>query len=123
MSEQDGSRFIPVPDIEAEIHYLSTANGGRQGYVLSGYRGQFFYDGHDWDARQSFIGKSQVEPGETVTVELTFLSPEEHVGKVVVGTMFLVREGAKTVGYGKVTKLLNLLANATRIAGDSSPKE
>jgi translation elongation factor EF-Tu-like GTPase len=119
MPGNDGGRSIPLPDIEAEIHYLSTDNGGRKGYVASDYRGQFFYDGHDWDARQYFIGKSQVEPGETVNAQLAFLSPHEHVGKVAVGTMFLVREGAKTVGYGKVTRLLNLLANANRMGEDS----
>lgn len=123
MLKSDGGRPMPLPDIEAEIHYLSAANGGRKGYVVSGYRGQFFYDGHDWDARQSFIGRSQVEPGETVTAELNFLSPEAHVGKIAAGTTFLVREGQKTVGYGKVTKLLNLLANTKRMAGDADSAE
>lgn len=101
-----------LPDIEAEISYLSTENGGRKNFIASDYRGQFFYDGHDWDARQYFIGRTQVEPGETVTAHLIFLSPREHAGRVIVGTMFLVREGTKTVGYGKVTKVLNLQAHA-----------
>lgn len=101
-----------LPDIQAEITYLSTANGGREGYLLSGYRGQFHYAGHDWDAPQYFVDRERVEPGESVVANLYFLSPREHVDKVVVGTIFLVREGLKTVGYGKVTELLNLAAHA-----------
>ena len=34
-------------EIEAEIRYLTTAEGGRQTGPFSGYRGQFFYEGDD----------------------------------------------------------------------------
>jgi translation elongation factor EF-Tu-like GTPase len=107
--------LTPEPDIEAEVTYLSTENGGRQGSISSGYRGQFHYEGHDWDAPQYFVGKDRVEPGESVTVRLYFLSPQAHVGRLEVGTMFLVREGLKTVGYGKVTRLLNLVRHAEEV--------
>ena len=109
-----------APDIEAEITYLSTANGGRQGYVASGYRGQFHYDGHDWDAPQYFVESDRVEPGESVTARLYFLTPQAHVGKVKVGTVFLVREGLKTVGYGRITKLLNLENHAAQVMREES---
>ena len=105
-----------LPDIQAEITYLSTANGGREGYLLSGYRGQFHYDGRDWDAPQYFVDREKVEPGESVTANLYFLSPREHVDKVVVGTVFLIREGLRTVGYGTVTELLNLAAHAAEMS-------
>jgi translation elongation factor EF-Tu-like GTPase len=105
----------PAPDIEAEITYLPTAAGGRQKGVLSGYRSQFYYDGHDWDAEQTFVDCEWVEPGRTVTTHLRFLSPQSHDGKLVVGTVFLIREGSKTVGYGAVTRMLNLHAHAEEV--------
>ena len=101
-----------APDIEAEITFLPTQAGGRQGYVGTGYRGQFYYDGNDWDAEQTFVGCDRVDPGGTVTATLVFTRPEQHYGKLNVGKVFLVREGLKTVGYGKVTRILNLSKHA-----------
>ena len=67
------------PDIQAEISFLATEDGGRQGSVLSGYRGQFFYRGEDHDAIQEYIDKECVHPGETVITQLHFLHPELFV--------------------------------------------
>jgi translation elongation factor EF-Tu-like GTPase len=103
------------PDIEAEITYLPTSAGGRQGPARTGYVLQFYYDGRDWDAKQTFMDTEWVEPGETVFATLVFMSPQEHDKKLIEGTMFLIREGAKTVGYGKVTRILNLLAHAAEV--------
>jgi translation elongation factor EF-Tu-like GTPase len=100
------------PDIEVEITFLPTAAGGRQGYVGTGYRGQFYYDGTDWDAEQTFVGRDRVDPGGTITATVVFTRPEAHEGKLSVGTVFLIREGLKTVGYGKVTRILNLADHA-----------
>lgn len=100
-------------DIEIEITFLPTEQMGRKGFALSGYRGQFYYDGHDWDAVFTFVGaEEKVHPGDTVIACLVFLSPQEHVEKLCPGKMFLVREGSKTVAYGKVTKILALEASA-----------
>ncbi|ANO49162.1 hypothetical protein V8245_12300 [Flavobacterium columnare] len=43
--------IYPTPYLEAEIYYLTEAEGGRKTPVASGYRGQFYYDGKDWDYR------------------------------------------------------------------------
>jgi len=95
-------------DIEAEVTFLPTHASGRQGPAFSGYRPQFFYDGHDWDAIQTYPDVEQVNPGDTVRVHFTFLSPELHTGKVVPGKRFLLREGQRVVGYGQVTCILRL---------------
>ncbi|MFK7001015.1 hypothetical protein V3470_07600 [Flavobacterium oreochromis] len=71
--------------LEAEIYYLTEAEGGRKTAVASGYRGQFFYDGRDWDAPQEFIDKKYCNPGEKVQVKLTTLSPFLHIGKFKIG--------------------------------------
>ncbi len=99
-------------DIEAEITFLTTEAGGRKTPAYSGYRPQFYYDGEDWDAVQNYIDVAEVYPGETVKTHLSFTRPEIHFGKLYPGKEFLVREGQKIVGRGKVTKILDLEKSA-----------
>lgn len=94
------------PELEAEIYYLQHEEGGRKSPVYSGYRGQFYYDGQDWDAPQLFVDKEIYNPGETVKAYLQTLSPKAHIGKFYVGKEFEIREGAKTVGKGRITKVI-----------------
>lgn len=92
---------------EAEIEYIPPESGGRRHPVVSGYRGQLYYNGHDWDAIQSFLVES-VPFGESVPVRLWLASPDAHRDHLKPGTIFLVREGSHTVGYGHITKILGL---------------
>lgn len=103
------------PDIEAEIRFLTTEEGGRNTPVRSGYRPQFYYDRHDWDAHQEYPDVEWVHPGETARTLLRFLSPDAHLGRVQVGMEFEVREGARVVGRGRVTEILNLAESAERV--------
>ena len=107
-----------LPDIEAEISFLSAEEGGRKNCVYSGYRGQFFYEGHDWDADQQYPEVDEVLPGQLVRATIRFLSPENHLGRVVPGMPFEIREGSRTVGRGVVTKILHLRENAEKRAAD-----
>lgn len=103
-------------DIEAEITFLPTDHGGRSGPVFNGYRPQFYYDGHDWDARYEYLEQKQVQLGQKIVAYISFLSPHEHMDKIYPGMAFLVREGNRVVGYGAVTKIVNLYVSAaTRI--------
>jgi len=97
------------PHIEGLVEFLPTEAGGRKGPAFSGYRPQFYYAGHDWDAHQEYPEVSQVNPGDTVRVFFTFSSPSEHCEKIYIGMPFLIREGARTVAYGKVTKIFEEL--------------
>jgi elongation factor Tu len=103
---------IDCKDIEAEITFLATEEGGRKSPAFSGYRPQFYYDGHDWDAMHSYIGVNEVYPGQTVKAHLCFISPECHIGKLYIGKEFLVREGQRIVGRGTVTQILDLEKSA-----------
>ena len=106
---------MPVPrDIEAEIYFLTPEEGGRSTPAFSNYRPQFYYNGHDWDAPHTYPDVEQVNPGDTVRAYLGFLSPQEHLGKVYVGMEFEIREGARTVGKGVVTKIIELEQSANR---------
>jgi len=103
-------------DIEAKIYYLTSKEGGRSTPVFSGYRGQFYYNGLDYDAPQEFPDVTEVKPGETVRAYLAFLTPQLHANSIHKGMDFLIREGARTVGKGKVTKILELEVSAKRHA-------
>ena len=52
------------------------------------------------------------DPGDTVTAQLKFFSPKNHVGKVAVGMEFEIREGKRTVATDRVTEILHLKENA-----------
>jgi len=93
------------PEFEAEIYYLTEKEGGRKNPVHSGYRGQFYYNGRNWDAPQEFIDKEICNLGETVKVKMKTLSPEYHAGKLSIKQDFEIREGAKTIGRGTITDI------------------
>ena len=106
-------------DIEVEIAFVSTSEGGRTQPILSGYRPQFSYDGHDWDAIHHYPGREQVLPGETVHAFLTFLSPEYHTGRIFPGMLFDIKEGHRIIGRGHILRILNLVAAAAVIDANS----
>lgn len=92
--------------LEARIYYLTSEEGGRYTPVQSGYRGQFHYNGKDWDARQEFTDKEHCYPGESVNARLLTASAFFHYGKFFVGQEFEIREGARKVARGTITKIL-----------------
>jgi translation elongation factor EF-Tu-like GTPase len=102
------------PDIEAEITFIPTEQGGRKSLAFSGFSPQFYYDGDDWDAIQEYPDVQSVSPGQTVRTLLRFLRPHAHVGRIHPGMEFQIREGARVVGHGRVTKILHLEESAQR---------
>ena len=99
-------------DVEVQLEFLAAEQGGRTKPVRSGYRPQLFYDGHDWDAHHEYPDVEVVNPGDCVRAYLTCLTPESHVGKLVLGRAILIREGQRVVAYGTVTKVIELRAAA-----------
>lgn len=96
-------------DIEVEITFLSTNDGGRKYPARSGeYRPQFYYNGHDWDAIHVYPEKEWVYPGETTVAYLSFLNPQVHIGKIQFGMNFLIREAQRVVAKGYVKRILDL---------------
>jgi len=98
-------------EIEVEIRYLTTEEGGRLTGVFSGYRGQFYYGGNDYDGFQYFPDKADDEMvglGETSRAIVKFSQQrwdDVHSKHITVGMPFEIREGVLTVGRGRVTKL------------------
>lgn len=99
------------PDIEAEIYFVPTDQGGRRSPAFSGYRPShdFGVPGMLNDAQHHYPNHQQVLPGETVLAQLWLLAPEYQNGRLYPGFKFTVQEGPKIVGHGVITKVLNTM--------------
>jgi translation elongation factor EF-Tu-like GTPase len=103
------------PDIEAEITFVPTEQGGRKSPAISGYRPQFYFGGFDYDAEQEYPDVESVAPGQTARAYLRFFSPDYIAGKISVGDEFQVREGLRVYAHGQITKIMNLAESAERV--------
>lgn len=101
--------MIREPDFIAKLHYYTTEQGGRKTPANSGYRPQVKFDFSDFQTsgQQKFIGTDMVYPGETITAQITILSPSFFQNKLSVGLGFEFREGHKVIGTGKILEILN----------------
>lgn len=97
------------PDFVAKLAYLTTEEGGRNGYAASGYRPHVKFDGRKemTSGEQLFVDKDKVFPGETVTAEIRILSPNFFEKYLFVGQHFEIGEGSKVVGHGEVLDVIN----------------
>ena len=102
-------------DVEAEITFLTTEEGGRKTPAFSGYRPQFYVDGQDFVVVHKFFdGTEPVYPGQTVKAYLSFTYPEYLVKVLHPGKEFLIREGQRVIARGSVTKILGLEESAKK---------
>jgi len=99
----------PPHDIEADVHALSTAEGGRKTAMLSGYRPShnFGKNGHLNDGKHEYADGAQIDPGRSGRALIWLLAPVENYGLLSVGDSFTVQEGSRIVGHGKITELRN----------------
>ena len=95
--------ITPHTDFEGQVYVLTKEEGGRHKPFFNNYRPQFFFRTTDVTGTvQLPAGTEMVMPGDNVnmTVEL---------GKPIAmddGLRFAIREGGRTVGAGRVTKIL-----------------
>jgi len=93
----------PHTKFEAQVYVLSKDEGGRHTPFFNNYRPQFFFRTTDvTGAIKLAEGTEMVMPGDNtvMTVELiTDIAMDE-------GLRFAIREGGRTVGAGRVTKIL-----------------
>jgi hypothetical protein len=92
-------------EIEAEIYYLTTEEGGRSSFVYSGYRGTFHYGGQYNSAAQEFIGLVKCYPGNIVKAYMAFAAPEAQIARLYEGLKFDITEGARIVAHGTILKI------------------
>jgi len=95
--------ITPHTDFEGQVYILTKDEGGRHKPFFNNYRPQFFFRTTDVTGTIALPeGTEMVMPGDNVemTVEL---------GKPIAmdeGLRFAIREGGRTVGAGRVTKIL-----------------
>lgn len=101
------------PHFIASLQYKTTEEGGRKTPANSGYRPhiKFPFDEYMTSGIQTFIGTEIVLPSETVSAVISILSVEYFEGKLYENLEFDFREGARIVGTGKITEILNSKLN------------
>ena len=94
--------ITPHTDFEANVYILSKDEGGRHNPFYSNYRPQFYFRTTDVTGVITLPeGTEMVMPGDNTEMSVVLIQPiamEEGLG-------FAIREGGRTVGSGKVTKI------------------
>jgi elongation factor Tu len=95
--------ITPHTSFEGQVYVLTQSEGGRHKPFFSNYRPQFYFRTTDITGHvQLPEGTEMCMPGDntTMTVELI------HPIAMDEGLRFAIREGGRTVGAGRVTKIL-----------------
>ena len=92
----------PHTEFEGQVYILTKEEGGRHTPFFDGYRPQFYFRTTDITGVAHLPeGTEMVMPGDNVTIRGELIHPiamEE-------GLKFAIREGGRTVGSGRVTKI------------------
>ena len=95
--------ITPHTNFEAQVYILAKDEGGRHNPFYSNYRPQFYFRTTDVTGVITLPeGTEMVMPGDNTEMVVELIQPiamEEGLG-------FAIREGGRTVGSGKVTKIL-----------------
>jgi elongation factor Tu len=93
----------PHKKFEAEVYVLSKEEGGRHTPFFANYRPQFYFRTTDITGVITLPeGVEMVMPGDNVSMSVELINPIA----IEQGTEFSIREGGRTVGAGKVTKIV-----------------
>jgi elongation factor Tu len=95
--------ITPHTNFTAQVYVLSKEEGGRHTPFFNGYRPQFYFRTTDVTGQANLPeGVEMVMPGDNIEMTVELIAPiamEE-------GLRFAIREGGRTVGAGRVTKIL-----------------
>ncbi|MCP2260249.1 translation elongation factor 1A (EF-1A/EF-Tu) [Streptoalloteichus tenebrarius] len=93
----------PHTEFEAQVYILSKDEGGRHTPFFNNYRPQFYFRTTDVTGVVTLPeGTEMVMPGDNTNMSVALIQPiamEE-------GLKFAIREGGRTVGAGRVTKII-----------------
>jgi elongation factor Tu len=93
----------PHTDFTAQVYVLSKEEGGRHTPFFNGYRPQFYFRTTDVTGQANLPeGVEMVMPGDNIEMTVNLGAPiamEE-------GLRFAIREGGRTVGAGRVVKIV-----------------
>jgi elongation factor Tu len=95
--------ITPHTKYKAEVYVLKKEEGGRHTPFFTGYRPQFYFRTTDVTGSANLPeGVEMVMPGDNIEMTVSLGAPiamEE-------GLRFAIREGGRTVGAGRVTKII-----------------
>ena len=95
--------ITPHTNFAAQVYVLSKEEGGRHTPFFNGYRPQFYFRTTDVTGQANLPeGVEMVMPGDNIQMTVELIAPiamEE-------GLRFAIREGGRTVGAGRVTKIV-----------------
>jgi elongation factor Tu len=95
--------ITPHTEFEGQVYILTKEEGGRHTPFFDGYRPQFYFQTTDVTGVAHLPeGTEMVMPGDNVEIKGELINPiamEE-------GQRFAIREGGRTVGSGRITKII-----------------
>ena len=95
--------ITPHTDFEANCYVLSKEEGGRHKPFFSNYRPQFYFRTTDVTGNiQLPAGTEMCMPGDNTAMTVELIAPIA----MDEGLRFAIREGGRTVGAGRVTKII-----------------
>ena len=94
--------ITPHTDFEAQVYVLTKEEGGRHNPFFSGYRPQFYFRTTDVTGSVTLPeGTQMVMPGDNTEMTVELIAPIA----MDEGLRFAIREGGRTVGAGRVTRI------------------
>ena len=95
--------ITPHTEFEGQVYILKKEEGGRHNPFFSNYRPQFYFRTTDVTGVITLPeGTDMVMPGDTTEISVQLIQPIA----MEPGLGFAIREGGRTVGSGRVTKIL-----------------
>ena len=103
MCIRDRGSITPHTDFEAQVYVLTKEEGGRHKPFQTNYRPQFYFRTTDVTGTITLPEDTQIcMPGDNTAVTVELIAPIA----MDEGLRFAIREGGRTVGAGRVTKIL-----------------
>ena len=95
--------YTPHTEFEGSVYILSKDEGGRHTPFFNNYRPQFYFRTTDVTGVVTLPeGTEMVMPGDNVDMSVKLIQPVA----MDEGLRFAIREGGRTVGAGRVTKII-----------------
>ena len=95
--------ITPHTQFEGQVYILKKEEGGRHNPFFSNYRPQFYFRTTDVTGVITLPeGTDMVMPGDTTEISVELIQPIA----MEPGLGFAIREGGRTVGSGRVTKII-----------------
>jgi elongation factor Tu len=95
--------ITPHSEFEGQVYVLTQAEGGRHKPFFSNYRPQFFFRTTDITGSVALPeGTEMCMPGDNTLMHVELIHPIA----MDEGLRFAIREGGRTVGSGRVTKII-----------------